>query len=61
MPETADRDIYHLDFSKVAAGDYTVEVGVYDPVTLKRVDITSKDGQLLGDSYPLTTISITAD
>jgi uncharacterized membrane protein len=60
-PETADRDIYHLDFSKVAAGVYTVEVGVYDPTTAKRVDILSKNGQLLGDSYPLTTLTITVN
>ncbi len=48
--DTNYRDIYHLP--AVAAGDYTLEVGFYDPETNRRLPVGS------GDSFILETIHL---
>ncbi len=58
-PVSSGWDAYHLDLSPVLPGEYTIEIGLYDPKTGQRVTITDgKTGKALGDSYNLTTITV---
>lgn len=41
-------------------GEYTLEIGVYDPATGERVPILGPGGESLGDSLPLATVQFPA-
>jgi Dolichyl-phosphate-mannose-protein mannosyltransferase len=55
--ESPGRDVYHLDLSGLPPGEYTLEIGLYDPKTGQRRMITDPaTGKALGDSYNLTVL-----
>ncbi|MHB8628107.1 MAG: glycosyltransferase family 39 protein [Aggregatilineales bacterium] len=58
LPGTAPRDVYSLDLSRVPPGTYQLEIGLYDPASGQRRTLTDGSGQALGDSGPLTKVSI---
>jgi hypothetical protein len=52
------RDPYHLledPAVRLIPAEYTIQIGLYDPVTNARLPVHSSDGAALGDSYPLVT------
>jgi hypothetical protein len=54
-PLNAARDVYTLDLTRVPAGTYRIEVGLYDPATGVRQSLLDADGASLGDSALLRT------
>ncbi|MBN1201319.1 MAG: glycosyltransferase family 39 protein [Anaerolineae bacterium] len=59
QPGSLIRDPYHLLTSPdipLDPGDYTIQVGLYDPATGARLPVTTSGGTDLGDSLTLTTI-----
>jgi hypothetical protein len=51
------RDEYVLPLDSLAPDEtYTLQVGMYDPVTQQRVAVLDQDGQPVGDSIVLTTV-----
>jgi hypothetical protein len=56
---TLYRDPYHLLGTpqvRLAAGTYTIAVGLYDPLTGERLPVYDAGGTPLGDSFTLTTL-----
>ena len=60
LASQAARDVYSLDLTGVAPGDYTVEIGFYDPTNGKRRSLTDQNGESLGESVTLETVHISA-
>ncbi len=52
QPGVVYRDVYTLPLTGVAAGDYTLVVGFYDPETNRRLPVED------GDSYTIQTINV---
>jgi hypothetical protein len=50
------RDEYQLDLSALPSGEYTIQVGMYDPATQQRLAVTASNGQPLGDRILLGAI-----
>ena len=58
-PQAPGRDVYHLDLSAVPPGTYTIEVGLYDPKTSKRMVVTDvASGKGLGDNVSLVSLDV---
>jgi hypothetical protein len=58
-PMAPGRDVYLISLQGVPAGDYSLEVGLYDPDTGQRAILSNATtGQSLGDSFTLSTVTI---
>ncbi len=57
-PTAPGRDVYPLDLTNVPSGTYSIEIGLYDPNTGQRVQISDGTGKLVGDSTILSPITV---
>lgn len=56
-PTQAARDVYTLNLTDVLPGDYTVQIGLYDPANLsQRREWSDASGKPIGESITLTHI-----
>ncbi|MEP7289847.1 MAG: glycosyltransferase family 39 protein [Chloroflexota bacterium] len=59
VPSAPGRDVYPISLTAVIAGSYTLEIGLYGATTGQRSTvIDAGSGKVLGDSYTLTSITI---
>ena len=58
LPNQQYRDPYRLTLSDVPAGDYFIEVGMYEQFTRRRLPMYDETGNLLGDRFILGGVSI---
>jgi len=55
-------DVYALSIApRVPAGDYTIEVGMYDPATVARLAVLDSAGQITADHVVLASVQITTE
>jgi hypothetical protein len=55
------RDEYELQLVDLAPGVYTLQVGMYDPLTIQRVAVINADGQPIDDRLLLSEVEITEE
>ena len=60
-PQTAGRDVYVLNLDGLPAGEYTLEMGLYQPDNGDRATIIGTDGKTSGDVLILQTVMVNAD